>query len=113
MSTRRLSKSYESFVNQISVVSVPNKVQDALGDPKWRKAMEEEMEALQKNNTWQLVPPPQGKKVVGCRWVFTMKHNADRSVNRYKARLVAKGFTQTYGIDYDENFAPVAKMNTI
>ncbi|PRQ43270.1 putative RNA-directed DNA polymerase [Rosa chinensis] len=113
MSTRRLSKSYESFVNQISAVSVPNKVQDALGDPKWRKAMEEEMEALQKSNTWQLVPPPQGKKAVGCRWVFTVKHNADGSVNRYKARLVAKGFTQTYGIDYDETFAPVAKMNTI
>ncbi|PRQ49627.1 putative RNA-directed DNA polymerase [Rosa chinensis] len=113
MSTRRLSKSYESFMNQISAVSVPNKVQDALGDPKWRKAMEEEMEALQKSNTWQLVPPPQGKKAVGCRWVFTVKHNADGSVNRYKARLVAKGFTQTYGIDYDETFAPVAKMNTI
>ncbi|PRQ56213.1 putative RNA-directed DNA polymerase [Rosa chinensis] len=113
MSTRRLSKSYESFVNQISAVSVPNKVQDALGDPNWRKAMEEELEALQKSNTWQLVPPPQGKKAVGCRWVFTVKHNADGSVIRYKARLVAKGFTQTYGIDYDETFAPVAKMTTI
>ncbi|PRQ19007.1 putative RNA-directed DNA polymerase [Rosa chinensis] len=113
MSTRRLSKSYELFVNQISTVSVPNRVQDALGDPKWRKAMEEEMEALQKNNTWKLVPPPQGKKAVGCRWMFTVKHNADGSVNRYKARLVVKGFTQTYGIDYDETFAHVVKMNTI
>ena len=54
-------------MNQISTVSVPNKVQDALGDTKWRKAMEEEMEALQKNNTWELVPPPYGKKTVGCR----------------------------------------------
>jgi hypothetical protein len=113
MSTHRLSKSYESFVNQISVVSVPNKVQDALCDPKWSKAMEEEMEALQKNDTWELVPPPYGKKTVGCRWIFTVKHNADGSVSRYKARLVARGFTQTYGIDYDETFAPVAKMNTI
>ena len=113
MSTKRLSKSYESFVNQISAVSVPNKVQDALGDPKWRKAMDEEMEALQKNNTWELVSLPHEKKAVGCRWVFTVKHNPDGSVSRYKARLVAKGFTQTYGIDYDETFAPVAKMNTI
>jgi len=113
ISTGRLSKSYESFMNQISAVSVPNKVQDALDDPKWKRAMEEEMEALQKNNTWQLVSPPQGKRAVGCRWVFTVKHNADGSVNRYKARLVAQGFTQTYGIDYDETFAPVAKMNTI
>ena len=113
MSTKRLSKSYKSFVNQISGVSVPNKVQDALGDPIWRKAMDEEMDALKKNDTWQLVSPPQGKKAVGCRWVFTIKHNGDGSVNRYKARLVAKGFTQTYGVDYDETFAPVAKMNTI
>ena len=75
--------------------------------------MEEEMEALQKNNTWELVPPPYGKKTVGCRWVFTVKHNPDGSVSRYKARLVAKGFTQTYGIDYDETFAHIAKMNTI
>ena len=60
ISTHRLSKSYESFVNQISAVSVPNKVQDALSDPKWSKAREEEMEALQKNDTWELVPPSYG-----------------------------------------------------
>jgi hypothetical protein len=71
------------------------------------------MEALHNNKTWDLVKLPNGKKVVGCKWVFTIKHKADGFVERYKARLVAKGFTQTYEIDYEETFAPVAKMNSI
>jgi hypothetical protein len=56
---------------------------------------------------------PDGKKTVGCKWVFTMKYNSDGSIERYKARLVAKGFTQTFGIDYSERFAPVAKLSTV
>jgi hypothetical protein len=94
-------------------VSVPRNLQEALSDPKWRTAMHEEMEALHKNKTWDLVKLPNGKKVVGCKWVFTIKHKADGYVERYKARLVAKGFTQTSGIDYEETFAPVSKMNSI
>jgi len=108
-----LSSPYHSFVPKLSFESVPRNLQEALSDPKWRIAMHEEMEALHKNKTWDLVKLPNGKKVVGCKWVLTIKHKADGSVERYKVILVAKGFTQTYGIDYEETFAPVAKMNSI
>ena len=79
----------------------------------WKNAMKIEMEALEKNKTWDLVELPKGKSPVGCKWVFTVKYKADGSLERYKARLVAKGYTQTYGIGYLETFALVAKMNTV
>ena len=59
-----------------------------------------EIKALEKNRTWECVSIPKGKKVVGCKWVFTVKHNLDGSIERLKAHLVAKGFIQSYGIDY-------------
>ena len=54
---------------------------------------------------------PRGKTLVGCKWIFTVKYKVDGTIERYKARLVTKGYTQTYGIDYQETFAPVIKMN--
>ncbi|WJZ83066.1 hypothetical protein VitviT2T_002777 [Vitis vinifera] len=113
VSNHRLSESNKSFVNQLSTVAIPNNVQEALANPRWKATMNEEMKSLQKNETWELVECPPRKKPVGCRWIYTVKYKADGSIERFKARLVAKGYTQTYGIDYTETFAPVVKINTV
>ncbi|BFG25422.1 hypothetical protein CerSpe_116960 [Prunus speciosa] len=81
-------------------IKIPNRLEEALQDPKWVEAMNVEMMALQKNGTWEIVPQLEGNKHVGCRWVYTVKHKAEGTIDRYKARLVAKGYTQVYGVDY-------------
>jgi Reverse transcriptase (RNA-dependent DNA polymerase) len=75
--------------------------------------MFEEMTVLVKNNTWDMVPRPSNKNTVGCKWVYSTKHTPEGKINKFKARLVVKGYTQTYGVDYEEIFAPVAKVNIV
>lgn len=74
--------------------------------------MQEEFNALQKNNTWSLVALvalPPNRKAIGCKWVFRVKENFDGTINKYKAPLVAKGFHHPQGFDFTETFSPVVK----
>ena len=75
--------------------------------------MQEELASLNKHNTWDLVDLPAGKNLVGSKWVFKTKRDANGAIDRFKARLVAQGYSQEYGIDYDEVFAPVARYDSI
>ena len=75
--------------------------------------MKEELDALSKNHTWDLVTLPLRKFVVGCKWFYKIKTCSDGSIERYKARLVAKDFTQEYEIDCEETFTPVARISSI
>jgi Reverse transcriptase (RNA-dependent DNA polymerase) len=113
VTTNHLSGQIKDFDKVLASVRIPEKLDEAMSDPKWLEAMKVEMEALEKNNTWQLVSLPEGRKTVGCKWVFTVKYGPTGLIDRYKARLVAKGFTQTYGIDFQETFSSVAKLNTV
>ena len=94
----------------------PQSVEAALSTPekaKWLEAMEKEMNSLEKNNVWELVELPSGRKHVGSKWVFKVKTDEDGNVERFKARLVAQGFTQKFGTDYDETFCPVVRQESI
>ncbi|XP_039047068.1 uncharacterized mitochondrial protein AtMg00820-like [Hibiscus syriacus] len=104
---------FKTFTAQVDHIHILETIEEALKSSEWNKVVEEELSALENNKTWVIIDLPKDKKPVDCKWVFTVKFKADGKIERYKARLVTKGFTYTYGVDYQETFAPVSKLNTI
>ncbi|KAJ9568078.1 hypothetical protein OSB04_004044 [Centaurea solstitialis] len=119
--TRRLRKPNPKYHNNdfvlyqsiIQPFPEPQTITQALKQPQWRKAMQEEYDALLRNQTWSLVPPESVPNLVGSKWVFRTKFKPNGTIDRLKARLVAKGFHQRPGLDYIETFSPVVKPATL
>lgn len=82
-------------------------------DPHWVKSMEEEMSQIEKKKTWELVPRLKDKNIIGTKWVFKNKMNEEGQVIRNKARLVCEGYSKIEGVDFEETFALVARMEAI
>ncbi|XP_073137322.1 uncharacterized mitochondrial protein AtMg00820-like [Henckelia pumila] len=96
-----------------SHIERPKKVEEALLDSNWIEAMKDELNQFERNSVWHLVHRPSDKSIIGTRWVFKNKLNESVNVVRNKARLVAQGYRQEEGIDFDETFAPVARLEAI
>lgn len=107
MTTRRKQGIFKPHA--LTATVVPTSYKAALQDARWKPAMDEEYTTLIKNHTSDIVPLPQGKTPIGCKWVLRVKLNPNGSLNKYKARLVSKGFNQTPGFDFSDTFSPVVK----
>lgn len=91
----------------------PCSVSEAMQEASWQQAMEEELRSILDNDTWVMTDLPAGHKPIGLKWVFKLKKDPNGKVAKHKARLVAKGYVQRKGLDYDEVFAPVARLETV
>ncbi|XP_012850949.1 PREDICTED: uncharacterized protein LOC105970659 [Erythranthe guttata] len=91
----------------------PKNVKEALLDEYWVQAMHEELEQFVRNDVWVLVPRPDNVNIIGTKWVFKNKSDEHGNIVRNKARLVAQGYSQIEGIDFDETFAPVARLESV
>ena len=104
---------HKCYLTAITKVVEPMFYHEAVKDPKWWEAMAKEIETLELNQTWSIVDLPSGRKPINCKWVYKVKYNSDESIERYKARLLIRGYKQIEGFDYNETFAPIAKMPSV
>lgn len=98
-------------------IEIPTSYQKAIDDPTWghlwKEAIDKEIVNLAANSTWEISTAPRGSNIITSRWVFAVKYNTDGSIDKFKARLVARGFSQKYGIDFDQTFAPTLRHDTL
>jgi hypothetical protein len=111
LSYNHVSPCLHSFACILSSISIPSSYKQALSSSGWKHAMDKEISALHKNQTWEPIALPFGKQTVGCRWVYTIKYLPDGSVERLKARLVAKGYMQTYGSILFESYSVAISLS--
>ncbi|XP_065631665.1 uncharacterized protein LOC136068442 [Quercus suber] len=100
---------YSCYLSQFE----PKKVDEALQDADWVNSMHEELHQFVRNDVWELVPRPENVNVIRTKWIFKNKSDEHGTVIRNKSRLVAQGYTQVEGVDFDETFAPVARLESI
>jgi hypothetical protein len=91
----------------------PIDVNEALEENCWTEAMKSELQSIQNNNTLYYTTLPKGQRAIGLKWVFKVKRDPEGNIVKHKARLVAKGYAQKHGVDYEEVFAPVARLETV
>ncbi|GJT45465.1 retrovirus-related pol polyprotein from transposon TNT 1-94 [Tanacetum coccineum] len=108
-----LPSSHVAFLANVFALTKPNSYQEAIKDKGWVEAMDKELDALERNHTWELTTLPAGHKPITSKWVFKIKYKSDGTLERLKARLVVRGFNQKEGQDYKHTFSPVAKLATV
>lgn len=103
-----------SFKEHVPIHGTYNEaITDPVWGQQWQEAIDRELSALTTNNTWEEVVPPRDANLVTSKWVFTAKYNTDGSLQKLKARLVARGFSQKYGVDFEDTFAPTVRFDTL
>ena len=110
--SHRLEINQVTHYGFVSLVE-PKNVKEALTHVDWINAMQEELNQFEKSKVWYLVPRPQGKNIIGTKWVFKNKSDENGEITRNKARLVVQGYSQVEGLDFGETFAPVARMESV
>ena len=106
---------YREMIGNLCFVSKiePKNVNEAIDDEYWVNAMQEELVQFERNEVWELVPKPDNVNVIGTKWIFKTKSDEHGNITRNKARHVAQGYSQVEGVDFDETFAPVARLEAI